>query len=76
MNIVTLQLSNHQDLELLTTLVQRLNGIILSVESKKENKSPIFWLDELAKLGGISSIQNPSEWQREIRTDRALLNRG
>ena len=35
-------------------------------------KSAIDWLEELAKIGGVSSIEDPVEWQRSIREDRKL----
>lgn len=37
-----------------------------------ESKSPIDWLEQLALIGGISSIDDPVEWQRNIRQDRKL----
>lgn len=37
-----------------------------------EIKSAIDWLQELAEIGGVSSIENPVEWQRYIREDRKL----
>ena len=39
---------------------------------QSEDKSPIYWLEQLAKIGGISSIEDPVEWQRTIRQDRKL----
>jgi hypothetical protein len=35
-------------------------------------KSAIDWLEELAAIGGVSSIEDPVEWQRSIREDRKL----
>ena len=32
-------------------------------------------LEEGSRLGIFSAIQNPSEWQKEIRQDRTLPNR-
>ena len=46
--------------------------------SKTENNhptddtSPIYWLEQLAEIGGISSIEDPVDWQRSIRQDRKL----
>jgi hypothetical protein len=37
-----------------------------------DNKSAIDWLEQLAAVGGVSSIQDPVEWQRNIRKDRKL----
>ena len=41
-------------------------------ESSIDNKSAIDWLEQLAEIGGISSIEDPVEWQRNIREDRKL----
>ena len=30
-------------------------------------KSAIDWLEELAKIGGVGSIEDPVEWQRSVR---------
>jgi hypothetical protein len=32
-------------------------------------------LERLAQAGGVQSINDPVEWQREIRTDRPLFGR-
>ncbi|MDX2280337.1 MAG: hypothetical protein NW218_12190 [Saprospiraceae bacterium] len=37
-----------------------------------DSKSPIDWLKQLAAIGGVSSIEDPVEWQRSIREDRKL----
>ena len=37
-----------------------------------ETKSAIDWLEQLAQIGGVSSIENPVEWQRSEREDRKL----
>lgn len=37
-----------------------------------ESKSAVDWLEQLAETGGITSIENPVEWQRNIRKDRKL----
>ena len=35
-------------------------------------KSAIYWLEQLSKIDGFSSIENPVEWQRSIRQDKKL----
>ncbi len=40
--------------------------------SKKTALSPVDCLEQLAKEGGVSSIENPVEWQRSMREDRKL----
>jgi hypothetical protein len=37
-----------------------------------ETKSAIDWLEQLAQIGGISSIEDPVEWQRDIRQERKM----
>jgi hypothetical protein len=37
-----------------------------------ESKSPIDWLEQLAAIGGVSSIEDPIEWQRSMREERKL----
>ena len=37
-----------------------------------DKQSAIDWLEQLAEIGSFSSIENPMEWQRDIRKDRAL----
>lgn len=77
MSIVTLELKDDSDLELLIAFARRLNVKVLQVTGKPSEikKDPIYWLEELVKLGGVKSISNPSEWQREIRKDRVLDGR-
>ncbi len=38
-------------------------------------QSPTFWLQKLAEIGAFADIENPVEWQREIRKDRPLPGR-
>ena len=40
--------------------------------SPLEGKSAIDWLEQLAAIGGVTSIDNAVEWQRSIRQDRKL----
>ena len=75
--IVTLELKNDNDLDLLIAFTKRLNGEIINIEQtgNELTHGPVYWLDELAKKGGIRSIDNPSEWQKEQRKDKNLANR-
>jgi hypothetical protein len=36
------------------------------------DKSAIDWLEQLAQMGSFKSIEDPIEWQRNIRQDREL----
>jgi hypothetical protein len=67
---------NPNDLSQLDAFLTAL--ISQSAPKKKKAKtaeivlSPIDCLEELAKSGGINTIENASEWQRATRQDRAL----
>jgi hypothetical protein len=37
-----------------------------------DEESPVHWLEQLAQAGGFSSIEDPVDWQRTIRAERAL----
>ncbi|HLR27021.1 MAG TPA: hypothetical protein VK112_14240 [Fodinibius sp.] len=43
--------------------------------SRRRGRRMVEVLKKIAKSGGISSIEDPSEWQREQRTDRPLPGR-
>ena len=77
MSLLTLELKNEGDLNLFISFAKRLNVTILDIKQTKKNEkqSPVIWLEKIAKKGGVKSISNPSEWQREIRTDPVLPNR-
>ena len=67
---------NPKDLSQLDTFLSILIGrnVSPSIEPrvKTDEKSAIYWLEQLAQIGGISSIDNPVEWQQNIRQDRKL----
>jgi len=69
LKIVTLELKNDSDIDLVIALAKRLDGEILNIEQvdKVTTHSPVYWLNEIAKKGGVSSIKDPSEWQKEQR---------
>lgn len=46
-----------------------------SVNTRQNGKKMAEILSEIADLGGISSIDNASDWQREQRQDRIILER-
>ena len=77
MKVVTLELNNDDDVDLLTAFAKRIDGEILSIrETGQEIKQgPVYWLEEIAKQGGIKNIKNPSKWQQEQRKDKTLVNR-
>jgi hypothetical protein len=67
---------NPKDLAQLDTFLSVLIGHNMPKKTKKitplDNQSPIYWLEQLAQMGGVSSIEDPVEWQRNIRQDRKL----
>lgn len=77
MTKIILEIPNHQDVQLLIAFVQRLNATVVEVEKKekiKEKKSPIYWLEQLAKIDSFKEIDSPVEWQRMLRKDRILCS--
>jgi len=77
MSLLTLELKNDSDLELIIAFAKRLNIMVLDIKKTKTDskQSPVYWLDQLADAGGVKAIANPSEWQKKIRTDKPLFNR-
>jgi len=73
MSVLTLELENDADLELLISFAKRLNASIVEITDRKIDKSQdsISWLEQLALKGGVKSIPNPSEWQREMTNNEA-----
>jgi hypothetical protein len=67
---------NPNDLSQLDAFLTAL--IAKAVPKNKKSKaadlvlSPIDCLEELAKIGGVSSIESAEEWQRATRQDRVL----
>ena len=56
----------------LSVLIGQNTPLKIDKNAQPESKSAIDWLEQLAEIGGISSIENPVEWQRSIRQDRKL----
>ena len=77
MSLLTLELKNEADLNLFISFAKRLNVTILDIKQTQitEKQSPVLWLEKIAIKGGVKSISDPSEWQREIRTEPVLPNR-
>jgi hypothetical protein len=77
MKLVTLELKHDEDIELLVAFTKRIDGEILNIKeaSAESSQGPVYWLDELARRGGINTINDPSEWQRDQRSDKMLVNR-
>lgn len=77
MSLLTLELKNEADIDLFVSFAKRLNAVIIDISQTKSNakQSAVLWLDKIAEKGGINSISNPSDWQKEIRKDNILPNR-
>jgi len=65
-----LEISNQNDLDLLLSFAKRLK--INVVEVDKQEQSPVFWLEKLAEIDSFKDIDDPVEWQRNIRKERPL----
>ena len=75
MRTVTLNIPNDSDYAMLINLFKRL-GIVLETTEKRDlknnGKKMVASLDKLAEIGGLSSISDPTKWQKEIRADREI----
>lgn len=71
-----IEIENPADIDILLAIFERFKVKIINEVNNNTTtsnlKSPLFYLDKLAAQGGISSIPNPSEWQRETRNDTNL----
>jgi len=70
MTKLVLEIPNQKDLELLLSFAKRLKVNVLEIE--QQEKSPIYWLEQLSKIDSFKEIEDPVSWQRNIRTDRKL----
>ncbi len=77
MSLITLELKNDADLQLFISFAKRLNAAIVDVSKPNiaNGENPVAWLEKIAAVGGVKSISDPSDWQREIRKDNKLPNR-
>jgi len=67
---LVLEISNQKDLDLLLSFAKRLKVNILEVD--KQDQSPVFWLEQLSKIDSFKDIDDPVEWQRNVRKERPL----
>lgn len=67
---LVLEISNQKDLELLLSFAKRLRVNVLEVD--KQEQSPVFWLEKLAEIDSFKDINDPVEWQQNIRKERPL----
>jgi hypothetical protein len=71
---VVISIRNKTDWKLLQAFLKRLNINYKTIQSEKLNQKekPTFFLKKIAECGGISGIEDPSEWQRSIRRNRTI----
>lgn len=62
---------NDQSIELLYKIARQLTHISAENQSEPSGKDAVLIFQEIANMGGIG-IQDPQEWQRDIRNDRGL----
>lgn len=70
MTKVTLKIPKSSDAKLLLAFAERLNAIVIDVDITDKKETPtsaFYWLEELSKIGGLDSISDPVNWQREKR---------
>ena len=70
MTKLVLEIPNQKDLELLLSFAKRLKINILEID--RQEKSPVFWLEQLSKMETFKDIDDPVVWQRNIRKERKL----
>ncbi|GAB3936044.1 hypothetical protein [Larkinella terrae] len=77
MELLTIEIATQEDKDLLLALLPRFNARVVIQTQSPKPKSPFIQIaEEIAAKGGITSISDPSEWQREIRSwDRFLDGR-
>ncbi len=60
----------------ITTLVSQLSEAdqtaLLKAQAHSNPQSSIYCLEQLAKSNAFAGIENPVEWQRQLRQDRQL----
>ena len=75
MNVVKLDIKTNEDLKLILDLAKRIDADILEISQTKEFNSPVTWLEKISQIGNISFIEDPTEWQRQIRKDKIITSR-
>ncbi len=77
MNLLTLKIKTEKDLQLFISLANKLDAEIIELdkEEKINDTDPVYWLQKISAMGGVKSISNPEEWQKQLRQDNKLPNR-
>lgn len=85
---LTLKIPNKEDLNLLLKFIKRLGIETLDIQPKKQKlqslslgakksngKAMAAALRNLASTGSMNRIEDPMQWQREMRQDKPLFGR-
>ncbi|MGA0556607.1 hypothetical protein ACO2Q8_08150 [Larkinella sp. VNQ87] len=68
MEKLTIEIAPPEDKALLLALLPKFNARVIDQKPQEELKSAFLEIaEQIAAQGGITSIEDPSEWQREIR---------
>jgi len=63
-----------QDVDVLITLLADIHQSVK--RGVKHGEQMAQYLEKIAQTGGIAGITDPVTWQRELRQDRPLLDKG
>lgn len=74
MSKLVLDIPNQSALDEIIALTKKLEITVIDIE-KTTNNSPFAYLKKIADNGGVATIKNASDWQKEIRQERDLYNR-
>lgn len=63
---------NKNDVGLIKSLVEKLNGKVIS-STKSNSSEALSYLKKIAENGNLKEqIEDPVEWQKQVREDRSL----
>jgi glycine cleavage system H lipoate-binding protein len=74
MSRIIIDVPNLSAMKEIIALVQKLDGTVVEVETKS-TENPFKYLKRISDNGGLTTIADASEWQREVRKDKDLVNR-
>lgn len=74
MSKIVLDIPNQSALDEIIALTKKLKITVVDID-KTTNNVPISFLKKIADNGGISSIKNATDWQKEIRQEKDLDKR-
>lgn len=76
MSQLLIEIDSPEDEKLLLALLPKFNARVVNQPQPGDPRSFLEIAEQIAAKGGITSINDPSEWQREIRGwDRILDGR-